>query len=453
MIIKKVLIANRGEIAIRIIRSCHYMGIKTVAIYSEVDSNSLHVKIANEAICIGKDYPGESYLRIDRILSAALISNADAIHPGYGFLSENADFVEQCEKLNIKFIGPNFNTIKKLSNKSIAKNIAKQSGCPIIPGSIGNINSYEELLNISMNIGFPVLIKATMGGGGKGMRIVYNQESLLQEYNVSMIEAKNSFGCSEVYIEKYLENPRHIEVQILGDQYGNIIHLGDRDCSIQRRYQKLIEESLSSSINDDLRKKIHNAAIKIAKYCNYENAGTIEFLVDNNDNFYFIEINTRIQVEHGISEEITGIDILQEQINIASGIKLKWNQKDISFNGYAIECRINAEDPYNNFIPSTGNINFYYQPGGKGIRIDSAVSSNFTVYPYYDSLISKLITYGSTRQIAISKMQQALFEYKIEGIKTTIPFLSFIFKNKNFINGKNINTSFIKEIISNFRSN
>lgn len=445
--IEKILIANRGEIALRIVRACRELGIKTLAVYSEADEQSLHVQLADEAICIGPASSSESYLKADRILSAAEIGNVDAIHPGFGFLSENADFAEQCESCNIKFIGPKAETIRIMGDKAVARETAKKAGCPVIPGSEGSIHSTEEALAVAKKIGFPVIIKAVSGGGGKGMRLANNSASFSKEFNMAKNEAEKAFGDSSVYIEKYIEEPRHIEFQILADEHGNIIHCGERDCSIQRRYQKLVEEAPSPFLTEKLRAKMGDAAIKVAKACDYRNAGTVEFLVDKHGDFYFIEMNTRIQVEHGITEEITGIDLVKEQILVARGEKLKYRQKDIKFSRHAIECRINAEDPTKNFRPHPGTINFYYPPGGHGVRVDSHAYGGYAIPPHYDSMIGKLITFGRTRQIAIDRMHRALGEYIIRGIPTTIGFCEAIMKDPTFQEGKNVTTKYIEDFI------
>lgn len=448
MVIEKVLIANRGEIALRIIRACRELGLKTLAVYSEADEQSLHVQLADEAICIGPASSSESYLKPDRILSAAEIGNVDAIHPGYGFLSENSVFADQCESCNIKFIGPKAETIRTMGDKALARETAKKAGCPVIPGSEGSINSTEEALKIAQKIGFPVIVKAVAGGGGKGMRLVHNSASFSKEYNMAQIEAEKAFGNKSVYIEKYIEEPRHIEFQILADEHGNIIHCGERDCSIQRRYQKLVEEAPSPFLTEKLRAKMGEAAIKVAKACKYQNAGTIEFLVDKHGDFYFIEMNTRIQVEHGITEEITGIDLVKEQILIARGEKLKYKQKDIKFIRHAVECRINAENPQKNFLPSPGTIDLYYPPGGHGVRVDSHVYGGYKIPPHYDSMIGKLITFGRTREIAIDRMHRALGEYLVRGIPTTASFCKAIMMDPTFREGKNVTTKYIEDFIA-----
>jgi len=434
--IQKVLIANRGEIALRIVRACRELGIKTLAVYSEADIQSLHVQLADEAICIGGPKSADSYLRADRIMSAAEIADVDAIHPGYGFLSENAKFAEQCESCNIKFIGPKSKSIKIMGDKAIAKDTVKKAGVPIVPGSDGPIESEVQAVKLARTIGYPVIIKAVAGGGGRGMRIAHNDVSLAKEFFVAKNEAEKAFGNGALYLEKYIERPRHIEFQILGDKFGKIIHLGERDCSVQRRHQKLIEESPSPFLTPDLRKKMGKAAIRAAEAAEYENAGTIEFLVDAKGNFYFIEMNTRIQVEHPVTEEVTGIDLVKQQIKIANGEKLEFDQSDITFDRHAIECRINAEDPSRNFAPSPGTIGLYYAPGGLGVRVDSHAYSGYTIPPYYDSMIGKLICSGSTRKEALERTYRALSEYLVRGIKTTIPLHKAIMADPVFIEGK-----------------
>ncbi|CAN5584114.1 acetyl-CoA carboxylase biotin carboxylase subunit [soil metagenome] len=441
--IKKILIANRGEIALRIIRTCKQMGIKTVAVYSEADKDSLHVKFADEAVCIGAPISKESYLNVPRIMSAASITNADAIHPGYGFLAENADFSGICLDSNINFIGPLPEMITAMGNKSSAKETMIKAGVPVVPGSDGVVKTLEEAKEIIKSIGVPVMIKASAGGGGKGMRIVRDEEEIEKAYVNAKIEAENSFSNDEVYIEKFVENPRHVEIQILGDKHGKIIHLGERDCSVQRRHQKLIEESPSPFINEELRQKMGEAAIKAGKSVNYIGAGTIEFLVDKNKDFYFMEMNTRIQVEHCITEEVTGIDLIKEQIRIANGEKI--STESVTFTGHAMECRINAEDFEHNFRPSPGLITAIHIPGGFGVRVDSHCYAGYTIPPYYDSMIGKLITHAPTRDEAIKKMSVALNEYIIEGIKTTIPFHQMIMTNEKFLSN-DYDTSFIEKL-------
>jgi acetyl-CoA carboxylase biotin carboxylase subunit len=434
--IQKVLIANRGEIALRVIRACRELGIKTLAVYSEADVQSLHVQLADEAICIGGPKSGDSYLRADRIISAAEIADVDAIHPGYGFLSENAKFAEQCESCNIKFIGPKSKSIRIMGDKAIAKDTVKKAGVPTVPGSDGPVESETEAVKVARKIGYPVIIKAVAGGGGRGMRIAHNDVSFAKEYHVARGEAEKAFGNGAVYIEKYIQNPRHIEFQILADSHGKVLHLGERDCSVQRRHQKLIEEAPSPFLTTELRKKMGKAAVRAAESAEYQNAGTIEFLVDPKGNFYFIEMNTRIQVEHPVTEEVTGIDLIKQQIRVANGEKLDLDQGDITWTKHAIECRINAEDPARNFAPSPGTISLYYAPGGHGVRVDSHVYSGYTIPPYYDSMIGKLICYGSTRKIALQRSYRALSEYLVRGIKTTIPLHKAIMADPTFIEGK-----------------
>ncbi|MGE9296703.1 MAG: acetyl-CoA carboxylase biotin carboxylase subunit [Puniceicoccales bacterium] len=445
--IQKILIANRGEIALRIVRACRELGVRTLAVYSEADEQSLHVQLADEAICIGPAPSAQSYLKADRIISAAEIADVDAIHPGFGFLSENAEFAEQCESCNIKFIGPKSETIRLMGDKAMAKEVAKRAKAPIIPGSDGPIAHEIEATKIAKEIGFPVIIKAVAGGGGKGMRLAHNAMAFAKEFHTARIEAEKAFGNGDVYIEKYIEEPRHIEFQILADEHGKIIHLGERDCSVQRRYQKLIEEAPSPFLDDKLRKKMGEAAVRIAQECNYQNAGTIEFLVDKNGDFYFIEMNTRIQVEHGVTEEVTGLDLVKRQIRIASGEPLELDQKDIKILRHCIECRINAEDPTRNFSPCPGEVTFYYAPGGHGVRVDSHVYQGYVVPPHYDSMVAKLMVYGRTREIAMDRMYRALNEYLIRGIKTTTPFCAAVMKDPVFRSG-NVTTKYIEEFLS-----
>ncbi len=450
---EKILVANRGEIAVRIIRACKELNIRTVAVYSEADENSIHVHMADEAIRIGKSPSSESYLRIDRIISAAEIADVDAIHPGYGFLSENAHFAEVCESCNIRFIGPSSRAMSNLEDKAVSRALAKKAGVPTPPGSEGVVKSEEEAVATSKRIGYPVMIKAIAGGGGRGMRAAHNDISLIKGYHTARAEAEKAFGNSEVYIEKYIENPHHIEFQILGDNRGNIIHLGERDCSIQRRNQKLIEETPSPLIEHkfkDLRKKMGKAAIRIAEVASYTNAGTVEFIVDDAGNFYFLEVNKRIQVEHPITEEVTGIDLVKQQIMIAMGEPLKLSQSDISFKGHAIQCRINAEDPFDDFRPCPGRIEMYYPPGGRGIRVDSHMYAGYTVPPHYDSLLSKVIAVGKDRREAMDKMTRALGEYMITGIKTTIPLEQAILQDPNFRRGV-YSTNFIADLLGGAR--
>jgi acetyl-CoA carboxylase biotin carboxylase subunit len=444
---QKILIANRGEIALRIVRACRELGIKTLAVYSEADVESLHVQLADEAICIGPAQSSQSYLKADRIISAAELADVDAIHPGYGFLSENEDFAEQCERCNIKFIGPKSKSIRMMGDKAVAKETVKKAGVPTVPGSDGPVESEAEAVKVAKKIGYPVIIKAVAGGGGRGMRIAHNDVSFAKEYHVARNEAEKAFGDGRVYVERYIQSPRHIEFQVMADSHGKIVHLGERDCSVQRRHQKLIEESPSPFMTPSLRKAMGKAAIRAAEAAEYENAGTIEFLVDEKGNFYFIEMNTRIQVEHPVTEEVTGIDLVKQQILVASGEKLPWDQGDIEFHGHAIECRINAEDPSRNFAPSPGTIDLYYPPGGHGVRVDSHIYGGYTIPPYYDSMIGKLIAFGETRRTAIERMHRALGEYIIRGIKTTIPFHRAIFTDPVFCSGS-ATTAYVQEFLT-----
>jgi acetyl-CoA carboxylase biotin carboxylase subunit len=445
--IQKILIANRGEIALRIIRACRELGIKTLAVYSEADVQSILVQLADEAICIGGPRSADSYMRADRIISAAEIADVDAIHPGYGFLSENSKFAEQCESCNIRFIGPKSQTIRIMGDKAVAKQTVRKVGVPTVPGSEGPVDSEAEAVKVARKIGYPIIIKAVAGGGGRGMRIAHNDVSFAKEFHVARAEAEKAFNNGSVYIEKFIQNPRHIEFQILADGHGHVVHLGERDCSVQRRHQKLIEESPSPFLSADLRKKMGKMAVRAAEAAEYENAGTIEFIVDSKGQFYFIEMNTRVQVEHPVTEEVTGIDIIKEQIWIAAGEKLHFDQKDIEFRGHAIECRINAEDPARNFIPSPGTIGLYYAPGGHGVRVDSHAYSGYTIPPYYDSMIGKLIAYGDNRKMALERMYRALSEYLIRGIETTIPLHKAILSDPMFIAGK-ATTGYLEEFLS-----
>lgn len=442
----KILIANRGEIALRIIRACKEMGIKTVIAYSQADEDSLPVRLADQAVCIGSAPSSASYLLIERIISVGEICDVDAIHPGYGFLSENAHFAEVCKSCNITFIGPGAEQMRAMGDKSNARETMRKAGVPVTPGSHGVINTEEEALKEAHALKYPVIVKASAGGGGRGMRIAHNDPSLIQGFHAAKTEAERAFGDGEVYIEKYIENPRHIEVQILADSYGNVLHLGERDCSLQRRHQKLIEESPSPALSASLRKKMREAAVKAAKAAKYVSAGTIEFLLGPNDQFYFMEMNTRVQVEHPVTEMITGVDIIKEQIRIAAGEKLSLTQKNVEFRGHAIECRINAENPYNNFSPCPGRIEFYNAPGGPGVRVDSHAYNGYRIPPHYDSMIGKLIVHGDTRAEAIAKCRRALSEYFIEGVKTTIPFEQFIIDTREFIEG-HYDTGFIERLI------
>ncbi|KPL01156.1 MAG: acetyl-CoA carboxylase biotin carboxylase subunit [candidate division Zixibacteria bacterium SM23_73_3] len=443
---QKVLIANRGEIALRIIRACKELGIATVAIFSEGDTQSLHVRFADEDVCIGPAKSQESYLDPKRIISAAEVTNADAIHPGYGFLAENPDFAEICESCDIKFIGPSSETIRLMGDKALAKDSMRKAGVPVIPGSDGVVKSEEMALNLCHQIGFPVIIKASFGGGGKGIRIATNEAELKKGFQMAKLEAEAAFGNPEVYIEKYLPNPRHIEIQILGDNFGDVIHLGERDCSLQRRHQKLLEESPSPVVSEGLREKMGDAAVTGARSVSYQSAGTVEFLLDQNKNFYFMEMNTRIQVEHPVTEEVTDVDLIKEQIRLACGEKLALSQDDICLKGHAIECRINAEDPHKGFLPSPGTIESFHVPGGHGIRVDTHAYAKYVIPPYYDSMIAKLIAHGKNREEAILKARRALDEFIIEGIPTTIDFHKKILADKRFISGE-FTTSLIEEIL------
>ncbi len=450
---EKVLVANRGEIAVRIIRACKELNIRTVAVYSQADANSMHVQLADEAICIGGPPSNESYLKIAHLISAAEITDVDAIHPGYGFLSENAHFADVCESCNIKFIGPNSRAMNALEDKAVSRALAKKAGVPIPPGSEGTVENEQDALQVAKRIGYPVIIKAVAGGGGRGMRVAHNDISLVKGYHTARTEAEKAFGNSGVYIEKFIENPHHIEFQILGDYKGHIIHLGERDCSIQRRNQKVVEETPSPLIDHRFRKlrdKMGKAAIKIAELAHYTNAGTVEFIVDNHGNYYFLEVNKRIQVEHPITEEVTGIDLVRYQIMIAMGEPLRHSQSDIQFRGHAIECRINAEDPFDDFRPCPGRIEMYYSPGGRGVRVDSHAYAGYTIPPTYDSMIGKLITYGKDRREAMDKMSRALSEYMITGIKTTISFQQAILQDPNFRRGV-YSTTFIEQLLSGAR--
>ena len=433
--IRKVLIANRGEIAVRIIRACREMGIETVAVYSEADREALHTQLADEAICIGPAPSSESYLNMEQIISATIVSDADAIHPGFGFLSENDRFAALCEQCHIIFIGPNADVIRKLGNKSNARNTMIAAGVPVIPGSKEPLYHAEEALAIAEEVGYPVIVKAALGGGGKGMRVAYHQDELENAFMTAQKESMAAFGDNTMYLEHFVEHPKHIEFQILADSYGHVIHLGERDCSIQRNHQKLIEESPCAIMSDALRQKMGEAAVNAAKAAGYVNAGTIEFLLEKTGRFYFMEMNTRIQVEHPVTEWVTGIDLIKAQIRIADGEILKWKQEDIQITGHAIECRINAEDPSKNFRPCPGRITDMYLPGGKGVRIDSAIYSGCEVSPYYDSMITKLIVFAATRKEAIAKMHRALGEVIIEGITTNIDFLYEIMERPDYQEG------------------
>ena len=445
--LKKVLVANRGEIALRIIRACRELGVESVAVYSEADVDSMHVQLADEAVCIGSAASKDSYLKTDRIIAAAEITGADAIHPGYGFLSENARFVEICQSCNIKFIGPSAEVIRKMGDKNTARATALANGVPVTPGSEGMLESAEHGLELAKEIGFPVMIKATAGGGGRGMRPCETEETFIDLYNQASQEAITCFGNGDCYLEKLVLNPHHIEIQVIADTHGHFVQLGERDCSMQRRNQKIIEECPSPLISEDLRNRMAEASVKLITSIGYENAGTIEYLVDSGaKDFYFMEMNTRIQVEHPVTEEVMGCELIKEQIRVAAGESLSHHVLNTNPRGHSIECRINAEDPYNNFCPSPGTISLWYTPGGKGVRIDTHVYSGYTVPPHYDSMIAKLIVTAATREIAIARMKRALSEFKIEGIKTTIPFQQEIIDHPDFINGK-YNIAWVSEYI------
>lgn len=443
---KKILIANRGEIALRIIRACREMDIETVAVFSEADRDALHVRAADQAVCIGPHASAKSYLNIPNIISAAELTGVDAIHPGYGFLSENARFAEICESCGITFIGPSPRAIEIMGDKATARKTMIEAGVPVVPGSKEIIKDLEEAATIAQEIGYPVMIKASAGGGGKGMRIAQNPKELVKSIQAAQSEAQAAFGNSETYLEKYVEEPRHIEFQILADKHGHVIHLGERDCSLQRRNQKLLEEAPSSALTPELRKAMGDAAIKAAHAANYSSAGTIEFLLDRHGDFYFIEMNTRIQVEHPVTELVTGIDLLKAQIRVAAGEPLGITQEDVQIRGWAIECRINAENPDKNFMPSPGTIEFYHVPGGPGVRVDSAAYQGYTIPPYYDSMVGKLIVWGADREEAIQRMRRALEEFVIEGIHTTIPFHLKVLDNAFFRRGE-VYTNFIQRRI------
>ena len=438
----KILIANRGEIALRVIRTCKELGIKSVAVYSEADEESLHVTFADEAVCIGPPFSKDSYLKIPGLISAAQITGADAIHPGYGFLAENADFSEICAESNIKFIGPSPEMINAMGDKAFAKDTMRKNGVPVIPGSDGVIEDVNEAIALSKEIGYPVILKPSAGGGGKGMRIVWKESEFEGAFQMACSEAEAAFGNPAIYIEKFLENPRHIEIQIMGDRFGNVYHYGERDCSVQRRHQKLIEEAPSPAIDSEMRKKIGDAAVLGAKSVNYEGAGTVEFLMDKHKNFYFMEMNTRIQVEHPVTEMAYDVDLIRQQILVAAGEKVETKpQKPV---GHSIEFRINAEDPYNNFRPSPGKITSLHYPGGFGVRIDSHIYQSYSIPPYYDSLIAKLIVWGKNRDHAIARGKRALEEFTVEGLKTTIPFHLKVLEDKRFLSGE-FDTSFLEK--------
>ncbi|ADL53797.1 acetyl-CoA carboxylase biotin carboxylase subunit [Clostridium cellulovorans] len=446
--IKKVLIANRGEIAVRVIRACREMDIATVAVYSEADKDALHVKLADEAVCIGPATSRDSYLNIQNILSACILTEADAIHPGFGFLSENSRFAKMCEECNIKFIGPNYKAIDLMGNKARAREIMREAGVPIVPGYEGAIRDEEHALEIAKEIGFPVMVKAASGGGGKGIKIVYKEEDLASSYNTAKAESKANFGDDTMYIEKYIEKPKHIEIQILGDDYGNVVHLGERDCSVQRKNQKVIEEAPSTVLSEETRQIMGEIAKKAAKAVNYNSVGTIEFLYDINGNFYFMEMNTRIQVEHPITEMVTGIDLVKEQINVASGMAISFAQEDISIKGHSIECRINAEDPNENFRPCPGLIEEVNFPGGLGVRVDTAIYGGYKIPQFYDSMIGKLIVYGRNRDEAIRRMKRALAEFIVVGVVTNVDLHFSILNHEDFVNGS-YNTLFLTDKLVN----
>ncbi len=439
----KVLIANRGEIALRVIRACRELGLSTVAVYSEADRESLHVRFADDDVCIGPPPGRLSYLRIPSIIAAAEITGADAIHPGYGFLAENAEFADTCVASNLTFIGPTGDQIRAMGDKASAKRLAKAAGVPTVPGSEGVLEDPDEALALAESIGFPVIIKATAGGGGKGMRIAHDADNFLQLFSLAQNEALSAFGNGDVYVEKYLEQPRHVEIQVIGDQHGRVVHLGERDCSVQRRHQKLIEESPSPALTDDIRQRMGQAAVALSAAINYVGAGTIEFLLDTDGSFYFMEMNTRIQVEHPVTEMVTGIDIVKEQIRVAGGAPLSLPADMNGLRGHAIECRVNAEDPYRNFQPCPGLITAYHPPGGPGVRVDTHVYAGYTVPPHYDSLLAKVIVHGRDRAEALARMGQALDSFILEGVTTTIPFLARVIRHPDFMAGK-IDTRFLE---------
>ncbi len=442
----KILIANRGEIALRIIRACKELNISTVVVYSQADEDTLPVQLADEHVCIGPAPSSASYLRIDRILSAAEVCDVDAIHPGYGFLAENSHFADICQSCNVKFIGPSAASIRKMGDKSTARETMRDAGVPITPGSDGVIEDEGAALKLAHKLGYPVILKASAGGGGRGIRVVHNDASLVQGFHACRREAESAFGNADIYMEKFITRMRHIEVQILADEHGNVVHLGERDCSLQRRRQKLIEEAPSPALTDRLRKRMGDAAIKAALACNYANAGTVEFILTPDNNFYFMEMNTRIQVEHPVTEEITGVDLIKEQIKIAYGEKLSFSQKDVTFTGHAIECRINAEDPARDFAPSPGTVNFFQPAGGPGVRIDCHVYTGYRIPPNYDSMVGKLICHGRDREECIARTKRALGEFIVDGIKTTIPFQQFILNRNDFLRGE-YDTGFIEQLL------
>ncbi|WPP43029.1 acetyl-CoA carboxylase biotin carboxylase subunit [Paenibacillus hunanensis] len=432
---QKILIANRGEIAVRIIRACREMGISTVAVYSEADRDSLHVRLADEAYCVGPTLSKDSYLNLTNLMSVATLTECDAVHPGYGFLAENADFAEICESCNITFIGPSPDAINRMGDKSEAKRTMLQAGVPVIPGSDGIVDDLDEAVKIAREIGYPIIIKATAGGGGKGIRLAEDEESLVKQMTNAQQEAEKAFGNGGVYLEKFLTGMKHVEVQIIADRHGNAVHLGERDCSVQRRRQKLVEEAPCPVLSPKLRAEMGAAAVRAAKAVNYSGAGTLEFLLGQDGKFYFMEMNTRIQVEHPVTEMVTGVDLIQEMIRVAEGNPLSFTQEEVEINGWSIECRINAEDPQRNFMPSPGKINFYLAPGGPGVRVDSGAYPGYTISPYYDSMIAKLIVWAPTREEAIAKMKRALDEFAIDGIHTTIPFHLRLLNHETFVRG------------------
>lgn len=446
--LKKILVANRGEIAVRIIRACRELGIRTVAVYSEIDRDSLHKELADEAVCIGPAPSNKSYLNVKAIIEAACLTGCDGIHPGYGFLSENSSFAKMCDEIGIKFIGPNYKMIELMGNKSKAKETMKNAGVPVVPGSNGLVDNVLEAIKVALKIGYPVILKASSGGGGKGIRIAYNEKELVKFYDLVRQEAKISFNDDSIYIEKFIENPRHIEVQVMADEHGNVIHLGERDCTVQRNNQKMLEETPSGVITDKLRQKMGKITVNAIKEVGYSNVGTIEYLLDKNKDFYFMEMNTRVQVEHPITEAITGIDIIKEQLKISSGEKLQYKQDDIKFTGHSLEARINAENPYKNFMPCPGEIKELHIPGGNGIRIDTAIYPGYKIPPTYDSMIAKIIVHGKDRNESIAKMKSALGEFVIDGINTNIDFLYRILKDEDFISN-NYDTSFIAKKFAN----
>ena len=448
--LKKILIANRGEIAVRIIRACRELGIRTVAVYSEIDKNSLHKELADEAVCIGPAPSNKSYLNVKAILEAACLTGCDGIHPGYGFLSENSSFAKMCDEIGIKFIGPTYKMIELMGNKSKAKETMKKAGVPVVPGSDGLVDNVLEAIKVALRIGYPVILKASSGGGGKGIRIAYNEKELVKFYDLVRQEAKISFNDDSIYIEKFIENPRHIEVQVIADEHGNVIHLEERDCTVQRNNQKMLEETPSGVITDKLRQKMGKITVSALKEIGYSNVGTIEYLLDKNKDFYFMEMNTRVQVEHPITETITGVDIIKEQLRIASGEKLQYKQDDIKFTGHSLEARINAENPYKNFMPCPGEIKELHIPGGNGVRIDTAIYPGYKIPPTYDSMIAKIIVHGKDRNESIAKMKSALGEFVIDGISTNIDFLYKILEDEDFISN-NYDTSFIAQKYSNLQ--